>query len=183
MPLTSRIPNDGPMIWPAKIKRVFYDPHPALRHPNIMIPSSVKWPDLEPWVRLMFKAMYKEGNSVGLSACQVGWQVRLFIMNTDKERRSKKSEFVFWNPVALIFIGEPVLRHEGCLSLPKVFGMVPRHKEVLLEAMTPTGPIKTKFDGMEAHVVQHEWGHMNAECCWDRFVKEEAQDGPKLPGP
>jgi len=171
------IPPDGPMVWPKKIKRVVYDPNPALRAKNQMIPISVTWADLEPWVDKMWKAMYREPNSVGLSACQVGWNVRLFIMDADREHKSKKSRFVFWNAVGLIFVGEPIQRHEGCLSFPGFFGMVNRAPGVILEATTPTGTGKFKFEGMEAHIIQHEWDHQNCQLFTDRFLNGGTPNG------
>lgn len=121
----------------------------------------------------MFKVMYRSGNGVGLAAPQVGWNVRLFIMNPDTETKKPSAQRVFWNP-EIKFIGEPELMNEGCLSLPNVWGDVMRHPAVKLTASSPTGWLDEVFEGFEAQIIQHEMGHLKGKLCMDSFVKEKA---------
>lgn len=156
------------MDFPLKIKRMKLDPAPCLRAPNADVDAP--WEDLEPWADRMFKVMYSCGNGVGLSACQVGWNVRLFVMNWDSDHKKPQAECVFWNPVLDGVEGEPLKLWEGCLSLPKVFGWVLRYPSIRLKAMTPLGPIEEWFDGRAAHIIQHELDHMKGELCWEKFL-------------
>lgn len=150
------------------IKRVVLDPDPRLRAPNAEVTES--WEELEPHVRRMFKVMYRAGYGVGIAAPQVGWNVRLFIMNPDTETKKPTAQRVFWNPVIQL-IGEPKLVNEGCLSRPGAFGDIMRHPAVKLMASSPTGSVDEVFEGFAAQIVQHEVGHLNGKLCMDNFVK------------
>lgn len=156
------------MIFPIKIKRVILDPDPRLRAPNVDVDAP--WEDLEPWVRKMFKVMYHTGVGVGMAAPQVGWNVRLIVLNPDNKARKPAAERVYWNPT-IATLGEPEKKWEGCLSLPKVYGDVMRYPEVRLQAQSPTGPVDEIVKGYAAQILQHEVGHLNGELCWERFVK------------
>lgn len=155
-----------------KIKRVILDPDPRLRAPNAEVTEP--WEDLESRVDRMFRVMYRTGNGVGLSAPQVGWNVRLFVMNSDKASKKPQFQRVYWNPKIIEKWGDQEKLTEGCLSLPKVFGKIYRYPKIQFEAMTRKGPVHEVFEGLAAQIVQHEVGHLNGEMCWDRFLKSDA---------
>ncbi len=152
-----------------KIKRLVLDPDPRLRAPNVDVTEP--WEELEPATRKMFKIMYSTGVGVGLAAPQVGWNVKLFIINPDQKNKKPKNQRVFWNPEPLVLLGEAMKMEEGCLSLPKVFGHIMRYPAVILKAMTPDGPIEEKFEGFKAQIMQHEVGHLLGDLCFDRYIK------------
>lgn len=157
-----------------KIKRIILEPDPRLRAPNVDVTEP--WEEIRPYVKLMFKAMYRTGNGVGLAAPQVGWHVRLFVMNPVRFKYSlnfdQKQEHVFWNP-SVALLGDPVPMREGCLSLPGVFGDVPRHPRVHLVAMSPQGPVEQDFEGFAAQIIQHEVDHLAGRLCYERLVKKK----------
>lgn len=153
-----------------KIKRVILDPDPRLRAPNLDV--TVPWPELETDVKRMFKVMYATGVGCGMAAPQVGWNVRLFIMNPDIASKKPRAQRVFWNPEIVAYEGDPVKKREGCLSLPNVYGDVPRHPKIRLKATSPQGPVDEGFEGLAAQIIQHEVDHLNAQLCWEKFVKE-----------
>ena len=66
-------------------------------------------------VEEMIELMY-EANGIGLAAPQVGWSVRLFIIDADGDRNEEK---VFINPTIIEETGE-VNKEEGCLSFPSL---------------------------------------------------------------
>jgi peptide deformylase len=102
------------MTLPLKIKRVVLHPDPRLTAPNAEVVEG--WDELEPWVRLMWKALRNNWTcGVGLAAPQVGWNARLFIMDTDAREHKPENRRVFWNPEILKREGEPELKKEGCL--------------------------------------------------------------------
>ncbi len=157
------------MELPKKIKRILFDPSPKLRLVNE--PVDEPWMYLEKWVAQMFTLMYESpSGGVGLSACQVGWNVQLFVMNADKEKKSREKQRVFWNPKIFGTMGEVKKVREGCLSLPNVFGLVERFPGVVLHAITPTGPIVEPFEGFAAQIIQHEMDHLAGKVCWEKFV-------------
>jgi peptide deformylase len=155
-------------MLPTKIKRVLLEPDPRLRLPNAEV--TAPWEELESWVRLMFKAMYRGTNGVGLAAPQVGWNVRLFIMNPDDKSFKPSAQRVFWNPVVAEKFGAKVLKREGCLSLPRCFGSIERWEVVRLKAVTPEGPVDCMFDGFEAQIIQHEVDHLNGRLCYEHWT-------------
>lgn len=156
------------MELPDKINRLYLDPSAKIRLPNELVTEP--WEYLEKWARKMFGLMYAV-NGVGLSACQVGWNVQLFVMNPDKDRR-RSAERVFWNPSIFGTEGDPEPMREGCLSLPKVFGNVKRFPGIVLKAMTPAGERVELFRDFPAQVVQHEMDHMAGKVCWEKFTDE-----------
>lgn len=148
------------MTLPTKIKRILLSPDPRLSAPNADVTES--WDELEPWVRLMWKTMHGGAwtQGVGLAAPQVGWNVRLFIIDCDLEEHKPENRLVFWNPT-MILTGQLELMKEGCLSLPKCWAHIRRAREVRLQAMSPRGLIDRIFTGLAAHAIQHEMDHLN----------------------
>ncbi len=118
----------------------------------------------------MFKVMYRTGIGIGLAAPQVGWNVRLFIMNPDTKTNKPDAERVFWNPEITEVFGEKEKMREGCLSLPGVWGDVMRYRKVHLKAMSPKGEVEAVFKDLAAQIIQHEMGHLNGQLCSDLFI-------------
>lgn len=156
-----------------KIKRILLDPDPRLRVPCADVTEP--WEELEPNVRLMFKAMYRAHHGVGLAAPQVGWSVRLFVMNPDQRTFKPQAQRVYWNPEIVQYIGEPALKNEGCLSLPHVYGDILRFPGVKLRAVTPRGPVEEVLDGAAAWIVQHEVDHLNGKLCYEHWTATPAR--------
>jgi len=110
-------------------------------------------------VRGMFEIMYRE-NGVGLAAPQVGWSVRLFVMNASGPEHPE-AERVLVNPTILRGDGSDV-DEEGCLSIPDVRGMVDRQCVVELEALDANGEaFREQFEDLPARIVQHEYDHLD----------------------
>ena len=156
-----------------KIKRVLLDPDYRLSLPNARVLDP--WEDLQPNVKKMFKVMYRTGIGVGMAAPQVGWNVRLFVMNSDNKTYKPAAQRVFWNPEIVETFGEKEKMREGCLSLPKVFGDIMRYPKVHLKAMSPKGGIDEVFSGLAAQIIQHEMGHLSGQMCSELFIKKEGE--------
>lgn len=126
----------------------------------------------------MFALMYKQGG-IGLAAPQVGWPVRLFVMNTTGE---KKDELVLINPEVIEERGGQWKLDEACLSIPGVSGKVSRAKEVIIKAQTINGETFTvKADGMIGRCALHEYDHLNGILFIDRLSPAKKQSiKPKL---
>jgi peptide deformylase len=163
-------------MLPTKIKRVLLEPDPRLRLPNEDVRET--WDELEPWVKLMWKAMGRAWTKgVGLAAPQVGWNVRLFIMDPGDDPDGAPKPFrmdsnVFWNPTICEVSGTAVPKKEGCLSLPNVWGQVLRYPVVRLKATSPDGPVDVVYSDLAAQIVQHEMDHLKGELCLDKLTKK-----------
>ncbi|MDE0735841.1 MAG: peptide deformylase [Pirellulaceae bacterium] len=116
----------------------------------------------------MFELMY-EANGVGLAANQVDLPLRMFVINMAAEP-GEGEEMVFINPV----ISRPKGNEEadeGCLSLPGIYGNVPRSKQIRLQAFNLRGEeFKADLDGLFARVVQHENDHLDGVLFTDRMT-------------
>ena len=60
---------------------------------------------------------------------------------------------------------------EGCLSIPDLRGVVPRHKTIVYRGSTPEGErIEREATGLHARVVQHEVDHLDGILFLDRMT-------------
>ncbi|MCA9717886.1 MAG: peptide deformylase, partial [Myxococcales bacterium] len=61
--------------------------------------------------------------------------------------------------------------YEGCLSVPDLRGVVPRHAELRVQALDREGaPIDTVVRGITAGTFQHEVDHLHGKLFLDRVV-------------
>ena len=153
-------------------------PHPALRwlsKPVVEIDDR-----LREAVRQMFDLMYA-ANGIGLAANQVALPWRLFVINPTGDREKADQEFVFLNPEILRRQGSDE-DEEGCLSLPAVYGPVPRSAEIVVEAFDLEGQsFRMDLDDLPARVVQHEYDNIGGVLFVDRMAPAPRRDlDPKL---
>jgi len=105
-----------------------------------------------------------EKDGVGLAAPQVGVLLRLFVVTADDGVRR-----VFINPRITAMSETIVTKEEGCLSIPGIFGDVPRPEAVTVQAQDARGRRFTlEADGMLARVIQHENDHLEGVLYLDR---------------
>src|SRR6266853_1778556 len=107
---------------------IFY-PDPRLR--KVSTPAGEITVSLLEKVRDMFPVMYEE-KGIGLAAPQIGWNVRLFVMNVTGE---PEDEIALVNPEVVGRDGS-ALMEEGCLSLPEIRGKFSRPAKVKVRART-----------------------------------------------
>lgn len=106
----------------------------------------------------MFELMY-ENDGIGLAAPQVGWNVRLFVLNISGSKDGE--ERVFINPRIITRTGT-VSDTEGCLSFPGLFVKVKRTREITVEYEdVEFKTTQTKCDGLLGRAVQHEMDHLD----------------------
>ena len=122
-------------------------------------------------VEEMFKLMYRTGG-IGLAAPQVGWNVKLFILNITGDPLNKKVEKIYFNPVVKND-GALVSDIEGCLSFPGINAQIKRYQETTLEADTPTGRVKEHFVDLGARAVQHEMDHLDGMLFIERMTQAD----------
>ncbi len=98
----------------------------------------------------------KAADGVGLSANQIGLNVSLFVAQA-----GRKAHAVFNPKIVKKLRGEDEME-EGCLSVPRTFGMVRRSSKIWVEAQDARGKkVKLKVGGFLARVFQHEIDHLN----------------------
>ena len=112
----------------------------------------------------MFDTMHA-ANGAGLAAPQIGVNLQLVIFGFSKNDRYPDApavpETVLLNPVLEPLSDEMEEGWEGCLSVPGLRGVVPRHARLRYRGVDPYGkPIDREVDGFHARVVQHECDHL-----------------------
>ncbi len=118
-------------------------------------------------VENMVKTLVAADNpkGVGLAAPQIGISLRIFLMRPDEDGpiyTCVNPSIVKKSKTMIRGIPGSEDRLEGCLSIPKVWGMVKRHKWVSLKFLDETGiPHENKFEGFESIIVQHEIDHLD----------------------
>ncbi|HYD34693.1 MAG TPA: peptide deformylase [Vitreimonas sp.] len=111
---------------------------------------------------------------VGLAAPQVDKKWRMFVTNiTDDKPGAASNLQLYINPVIVkqspdLSFGDEADGHpalEGCLSIPKIYGPIPRRAWVELEYQTLTDDKlvshSERFVDFTARVIQHELDHLD----------------------
>ncbi|GAB4122415.1 MAG: peptide deformylase [Sideroxydans sp.] len=103
---------------------------------------------------------------VGLAAPQIGVLLRVVIFGMEHNPRYPEAEAVpdtvLINPVLKPLSDEMEEGWEGCLSVPGLRGLVPRHAHLRYQGRDPYGAlIDRTVSGFHARVVQHECDHLD----------------------
>jgi peptide deformylase len=147
--------------------------HPALLWKSQ--PLAEITPELKRTVRKMFDLMY-EAKGIGLAANQVGLPYRFFIVNATADPAETEEELVFINPEIVRRKGSEE-GEEGCLSLPELYGDVPRAEEIVVEAYDLDGEgFAIEAEELMARVIQHENDHLDGVLFIDRMSDFSRQE-------
>jgi peptide deformylase len=113
-----------------------------------------------------------EEDGVGLASPQVAEPLRLFAYWLPSDGESEElAPTVLVNPEIRPFGEEVVEGWEGCLSIPGLRGLVPRHQRIKVKARTVDGdPVSLTADGFHARVIQHEYDHLDGVVFLDRMA-------------
>ena len=100
--------------------------------------------------------------AVALAAVQIDRLEKVVIIREDFEDKQNRNFITLINPEIVKTSGEPVIEHEGCLSVKDVYGLVPRYPKIRVKAITVEGKdIRIKAEDFLARVLQHEIDHTN----------------------
>lgn len=121
--------------------------------------------ELDQLIADMFDTMAAESGA-GLAAPQIGVSRRVVIFGVEKNARYPDAEAVpatvLINPVIEPLGSEMEEDWEGCLSVPGLRGLVPRHARVRYSGYDQGGVrIEREVSGFHARVVQHECDHLD----------------------
>lgn len=122
-------------------------------------------------------AATKNPKGVGLAAPQTEKSLRMFI--TKPWEKSPLSVFI--NPTITWIseektegVPEREKKYEGCLSIPTIWGLVHRAKEVKLSYQTPDSKKHhRKFKGFMATIIQHEVDHLDGILFTQRVLEQK----------
>ena len=140
--------------------------HPVLRG----VAGAVDDP-AAPWVRRLVDDMVEtmeDAGGTGIAAPQVHQPYRIVVFQVLGDRLSDmpadvaQDLTVLINPVVETVGRERALGWEGCLSVPGLRGVVPRHLRIWYSGTGLDGEvIEREVEGFHARVVQHECDHLD----------------------
>ena len=107
----------------------------------------------------MIDRMFEEGG-VGLSANQIGYEYRVFVM----KGANKEQSMFFANPEIIELSEETENMEEGCLTggCEGIFAIIKRPSWVRARWQDENGDVKEmEFSGMTGRCFQHELDHLN----------------------
>jgi peptide deformylase len=97
---------------------------------------------------------------VALAAVQIDKAYRIIIIRNNFDDKSDHSFSVFINPEITKLEGKVEDDFEGCLSVPDIYGKVPRYDKVRIRALNEKGQeVRVRAEGFLARVLQHEVDH------------------------
>jgi peptide deformylase len=140
-------------------------------HPVLRAAAGAVEDPTAPWVRRLVEDMVEtmeDAGGTGLAAPQVHmpWRVVVFRVGgerlTDLPGDTEQELTALINPVIEPVGNEMAYGWEGCLSVPGLRGVVPRHLRVRYRGLAHDGAaIERDVAGFHARVVQHECDHLD----------------------
>ena len=102
-------------------------------------------------------------SAVAIAAPQIGVSKRIFIIEDQSDREEDRLPTVIAiNPRFTKLSKKMQELGEGCLSIPDTYGIVKRHKNVVLEATGEDGELFNRgAGGLLSQIMQHEYDHLD----------------------
>ena len=144
---------------------------PVLREPARAIANPA-----DPAVQALIDDMLAtvaDADGVGIAAPQVYEPLSLFIVASRPNPRyplaPAMTPTAMINPEIVWASADTETAWEGCLSVPGLRGLVPRHRRIGVRYLTRTGELREEeYDGFIARIFQHEFDHINGLVFLDR---------------
>lgn len=156
-------------------------PNPVLRQkskPIAKIDGKVKRL-ADSMIRIIKEGPEKEPIGVGLSAVQIGQTVRLIVVYNPKIKDYTayiNPEIINRSTEMLTEVPDSESNLEGCLSIPDYFGLVQRHKWLVLRYRDlDNKEHQEKYSGFPAVVIQHECDHLDGVLFIDRIMEQKGK--------
>jgi len=140
-------------------------------HPVLRAAAATVDDPTAPWFGRLVEDMIQtmeDAGGTGIAAPQVHHPLRIVVFRVPDERVTEmpgdvaQDLMVLVNPVVELLGRERAFAWEGCLSVPGLRGVVPRHLRVRYRGTTPAGEaIEREVEGFHARVVQHECDHLD----------------------
>lgn len=172
----------------ATIRAIAQIGEPVLRQPTREVAASeIETPEFQRFVDELIATM-RHARGAGLAANQVFAPVQVCAIEvSDNPRYPYKPKIpltILINPKLEPLSDEMFDNYEGCLSVPNLRGVVPRHAELRVRALDRHGePLDFEVRGLSAGTYQHEVDHLRGKlfvdrvedpttlCTWDTFAR------------
>ena len=118
-------------------------------------------------------ATVADANGVGIAAPQVFVALSLFIVASQPNPRYPNAPdmdpVAMINPELLWVSDDKEKGWEGCLSIPGIRGVVPRHRRIGIRYVNRKGELREEeYSNFPARVFQHEFDHIQGVVFLDR---------------
>ncbi len=111
------------------------------------------------------KETMAEADGIGLAAPQIGQAVRIIAVDFEGETK------IMVNPKIIKKSWLTETAEEGCLSVPKIYGQVKRHKKIKVEFFDEAGrPHRLAVRHLIARIIQHEIDHLDGILFIDKIT-------------
>lgn len=153
-------------------------PDPCLRQPSTkvnritdetkeivdqMIKASLEWEKQHP-----------HELSAAMAAPQLGINKRIIIIRDDLDDKNNSSFTALIDPEVIKASGKIISDYEGCLSVPFIYGLVPRASKLRIKAKLIDGTeVRIKADDNLARTLAHEIDHLDGVLFIDHIKDEE----------
>ena len=161
------------------IKSVTQVGNPIIRKKSKKV-ISVKSPKVKKIIKDLTDSM-RNANLVGISAPQIGQNLRIFVTEIRTTTLRKTNELdklrVFINPKIIMSSKKKISGYEGCgsVAISGIFGKVPRSTQVTVKAFDENNK---KFvltaKGLLARVIQHEFDHLEGIIFLDKVFDKNS---------
>ena len=100
--------------------------------------------------------------SAAIAAPQLGYNHRIILVREDLNEKSNNNFIALINPVVVKTEGRILRDYEGCLSVPTIYGKVPRPAKARIKAQLEDGTeVKLKTEGFLTRTILHEIDHLD----------------------
>lgn len=100
--------------------------------------------------------------SAAIAAPQLGYNRRIILVREDLNEKSNNNFIALINPVVIKTEGRILRDYEGCLSVPTIYGKVPRPAKARIKAQLEDGTeVKLKTEGFLTRTILHEIDHLD----------------------
>lgn len=149
-----------------KVNQITDDAHTIIAD---MLKASLDWEDKHPFEL-----------SAAIAAPQLGVNQRIILVRDDLDDKKNNSFTALINPEVIKTEGKIQRDYEGCLSVPEIYGLVPRPKKVKIKALLEDGhEVRIKAEGYLARCLMHEIDHLNGILFIDH-IKDDREAFYKL---
>jgi len=138
--------------------------------------------DVKNLIKDMFATM-DASNGVGLAAPQIGKAIQLFVIDIscliqDACPKGTLGKRVYINPILELPASNAIVyAEEGCLSIPNLYGIIPRHKIVKIKFYDSDWNLQEEIlEDFSARVVQHEYDHLIGKLHIDYLLSAAQED-------
>jgi len=100
--------------------------------------------------------------SAAIAAPQLGFNRRIILVREDLNDKKNNNFIALINPEVVKTEGRILRDYEGCLSVPTIYGKVPRPAKARIKALLEDGTeVKIKTEGFLTRTVLHEIDHLD----------------------